>query len=84
MTRKKKIIDPAIRFSDYYKVSPKVLITLYRLRQSEIMGKSKNYLMPQRLIAEEINRKYHLKISRNSVKYWLKQIENWRKEIKNG
>jgi len=82
MEFKKWKIDPALRFSQKYKVSPAVLRTVYRLRYSEIMGKKRDKLMPYKMIAEIAREKFHLNISKRMVYYWIKQCGEYRDYFK--
>ena len=81
MANKKWLIDPALRFSWKYKVTPASLKTMYRLRYSEILGKKRNKLMPFEMIASTIKKRFNLDISERVVRYWIHQCEEWR--IKN-
>ena len=78
MANKKWTIDPALRFSWKYKVSPAVLKTMYRLRYSEIMGKKRNKLMPYKDIATIMKNKFNIDISLRAVFYWIKEVEKHR------
>ena len=74
------IIDPALRFSYKYKVSPATLRVIYRLRYSEILGKKKNRLMSYRAIAVEINNRFKININKRIVRYWIVEIEKFRRK----
>jgi len=78
MANEKWKIDPALRFSWRYKVSPATLKVIYRLRYSEILGKKKNKLMPYKDIAMIIKNKFNINISLRVVFYWIKEVEKYR------
>jgi len=78
MANEKWKIDPALRFSWRYKVSPAILKVIYRLRYSEILGKKKNKLMPYKDIAMIIKNKFNIDISLRVVFYWIKEVEKYR------
>ena len=75
----KYIIDPALRFAHKYQVSPVVLKMIYRLRFSEILGKKKNRLMSYRAVAIEANNRFNININKRIVRYWVVEIEQYRK-----
>ena len=78
MANEKWKIDPALRFAYKYKVSPAVLKTMYRLRYSEILGKKRNKLMPYEMIALTTKERFNLDISERVIRYWIKQVEEYR------
>jgi len=78
MANEKWKIDPALRFSWRYKVSPAILKMIYRLRFSEILGKKKNRLMSYRAIAIEANNRFKININKRIVRYWILEIEKFR------
>ena len=80
MANKKWKIDPALRFSWRYKVSPATLKVIYRLRYSEIFGKKKNRLMSYRAVAIEVNNRFKININKRIVRYWIVEIEKFRRK----
>ena len=78
MANEKWKIDPALRFSWRYKVSPATLKVIYRLRYSEILGKKKNRLMSYRAVAIEVNNRFNINVTKRVIRYWILEIEKWR------
>jgi len=76
----KYIVDPALRFAYKYQVTPAILKVIYRLRYSEILGKKKNRLMSYRAIAIEANNRFKININKRIVRYWIVEIEKFRRK----